>query len=150
MRSTQPYVQQMLVSIMLALCLVLPPVPGPVVAPFEPAGSYAGHWGLDLSAPDGSAVVAPLSGVVTFAGEVAGMRSVTIRSSDDIRISLSYLSQVHVRAGERVAAGQIVGRSGRAHGEDGVHLSVREGTRYVDPAPFVRCANGAIRLLPDR
>jgi septal ring factor EnvC (AmiA/AmiB activator) len=78
------------------------------------------------------------------------MKSVTIRLSDDIRISLSYLSGIRVRVGERVHEGQIVGWSGRAHGEGGLHLSVRDGYRYIDPAPFLHCAHGTIRLLPDR
>lgn len=140
----------MLVSILLALCLVVPPVPGPVVAPFQPTDSHAGHWGVDLSAPEGSEVMAPAPGVVSFAGEVAGMKSVTIRVSGDLRVSLSYLSSVGVRVGEHVAAGQVLGWSGRAHGERGVHLSVRVGGRYIDPIPFLRCANGTIRLLGDR
>ncbi|MDH3308690.1 MAG: peptidoglycan DD-metalloendopeptidase family protein, partial [Acidimicrobiia bacterium] len=87
---------------------------------------------------------------VTFAGRVAGMRSVTIRVNDELRVSLSYLSSVAVSVGDRVPAGRIVGRSGLAHGEPAVHMSTRIDGTYVDPMGYLRCRSGTIRLLGDR
>ena len=59
--------------ISLLLCPgVVRPVPGDVVQGFSPQGSYAGHWGIDLAAEVGTPVRAVRSGVVTFAGPVAG------------------------------------------------------------------------------
>ena len=60
-----------------AVCLVAP-VNGPVIAGYSPVGQYGGHWGVDYGVPTGTEVKAPASGRVTFAGSVAGMRSVTI------------------------------------------------------------------------
>jgi murein DD-endopeptidase MepM/ murein hydrolase activator NlpD len=140
----------MLLSILLALCLSAPPVPGPVMSPFQPGERYEGHWGLDLAAPFGSEVVAPADGVVTFSGEVAGMKSITILVSSDTRVSLSYLSSIAVGAGTAVSVGDVVGQAGRPHGEEGIHVSTRVGTRYVDPAGFFECRDGTIRLLGDR
>lgn len=139
-----------LFTFLLVVCLTLPPVDGPVVADFAPSDGYAGHWGVDLAARPGSEVRAPDSGTVTFAGRVAGMRSVTIRLADELRVSLSYLSSIEVEVGERVPAGMIVGRSGLAHGEPAVHLSTRIGGTYVDPMAYLRCRSGTIRLLGDR
>lgn len=139
-----------MVTFILFLCLAIPPIDGPVVAHFEPSGGYAGHWGVDIAARPGSEVKAPAPGVVTFAGRVAGMNTVTIRVGDDLRVSLSYLSSIEVSAGERVPAGAVVGRSGLAHGEPAVHFSTRIGATYVDPAAYLRCRSGTIRLLGDR
>ena len=136
---------------LIGLVCLLPPVPGKVVAPFAPVGLYAGHWGVDLAAEPGGLVRAPLTGTVTFAGSVAGMLTVTI-GSGDLKNSVSYLASVDVVAGQSVEAGDRVGRSGAAHGETGVHLSVRIQDRYVDPEPFLHCRFGpisdALRLVP--
>ncbi len=137
-------------TFILVLCLSLPPVDGPVVASFDPSTGYAGHWGIDIGVENGSPVHAPESGIVTFAGRVAGMRSVTIRTDDGVRVSLSYLSSIDVPTGVRVKAGAVVGTSGLAHGEPALHVSIRIGQTYVDPAPYLRCRSGTIRLLGDR
>lgn len=149
-RSGHPYGAAMVLTIVLALCLAMPPVDGPVVGAFAPSPEYAGHWGVDIAAPPGSIVRAPDGGVVTFAGTVAGTNSVTIRVSHDVRVSLSYLSSIEVPTGSMVAAGTVVGRSGLAHGDSAVHLSVRIGNEYVDPIGYLKCRRGTIRLLFDR
>ena len=140
----------MALALALVLCLSIPPIEGPVVTGFAPSHRYDGHWGVDIASPYGSAVSAPEAGVVSFAGRVAGMRSVTIRTDDGLRVSLSFLSSIEVSAGERVSAGMIVGRSGLAHGEAAVHMSIRIGQTYVDPMGYLGCPTGTIRLLPDR
>ena len=145
-----PYGAAMTISFVLALCLVLSPVDGPVIAGFEPSPGYSGHWGVDIAADPGSEVRAPAAGVITFAGQVAGMKSVTIRLDEEVRVSLSYLSSTEVAVGDRVEAGAMVGRSGLAHGEHALHVSVRVGGAYVDPIPYLSCPRGTIRLLPDR
>jgi murein DD-endopeptidase MepM/ murein hydrolase activator NlpD len=145
-----PYGAAMVISFVLAVCLVLSPVDGPVIAGFEPSLGYSGHWGVDVAADLGSEVRAPADGVVTFAGQVAGMKSVTIRLGEQVRVSLSYLSSTEVSVGDHVEAGAVVGRSGLAHGEHALHVSVRVGGVYVDPVAYLSCPRGTIRLLPDR
>ncbi len=133
-----------------AVCLVAP-VEGPIVAGYSPSGQYAGHWGVDFAIERGARVDAPLGGVVTFAGSVAGMRTVTIQPSVGVRVSLSYLDEIEVISGAHVRLGQRIGRSGIAHGTGGVHLSLRLNGRYVDPAPHLRCMSKdisrALRLV---
>ncbi len=135
----------------MGLVCLLAPVPGQQVAAYAPQGAYAGHWGVDLAADPGSAVAAPLDGEVTFAGSVAGTATVTIRQGP-YKVSVSYLSEISVAAGSRVTRGTVVGRSGTAHGERAVHLSVRLDDTYVDPDPFLQCRFGsvseALRLVP--
>lgn len=133
------------------VCLLLPYPGGDVIRPFAPEGAYAGHWGVDVAAPAGSPVSAPLGGRVSFAGSVAGMLTVTIEQGP-MKVSLSYLGSVGIAPGSIVTAGEVVGRSGRAHGLAAVHLSVRLNGDYVDPGPLLGCRLGsisdALRLVP--
>lgn len=133
-----------------AVCLS-PPVSGPVVASYGPIGQYGGHWGIDYAADVGEPLRAPTSGRVTFAGSVAGMRTITIEPVPGFKVSLSYLSQIQASAGEYVGRGQTVGRAGAPHGVPGAHLSTRINGRYVDPASQLGChdtdISRALRLV---
>jgi len=67
----------LLAQLWMIACIGLsPPVEGPVVAPFAPEGRFAGHWGVDFAVSPGTPVLGADGGVVSFAGEVAGMLSV--------------------------------------------------------------------------
>lgn len=129
-----------------AACLIT--LPGPVTHPFAPDGQYAGHWGVDVAMDEGAIVESPLDGVVSFAGSVVGVRTVTVRHGA-FRVSLSYLSEVDVVAGQSVRRGDAVGRAGAPHGTPGLHIGVRRGEDYVDPVDHSRCrSGGTLRLLP--
>lgn len=134
-----------------AVCLA-PPVPGPVIEGFAPTGTYSGHWGVDFGAAEGDIVAAPVSGLVTFAGSVAGMRTITIEPVPGFKVSVSYLSSIGVSTGDSVRRGETVGRAGSPHGTPGVHMSVRLADRYVDPAGLFACTETditrALRLVP--
>ncbi|MBU1226185.1 MAG: M23 family metallopeptidase [Actinobacteria bacterium] len=131
---------------------VVRPVDGEVVRGFAPQGAYGGHWGIDLAARVGTPVVAVGPGVVTFAGPVAGRLTVTVLHGGEVRSSYSYLSEIAVGTGDRVAAGTVLGRSGLDHETAALHLSVRIGDRYVDPAGWLACADwvpgDGVRLAP--
>jgi murein DD-endopeptidase MepM/ murein hydrolase activator NlpD len=128
-----------------------PPVSGSIVRGYAPVGSYRGHWGIDLAAPERSPVHPAGSGVVTFAGSVAGMATVTVSHGGGLRTSYSYLSEVRVARGDRVTRATVVGRSGVDHELAVVHFSVRVGDRYQDPAPWLVCHESpgpGLRLIP--
>lgn len=126
----------------------LAPPSGQVIRRFAPVGNYGGHWGIDSSLENGSPVQAAGDGVVSFAGSVAGVRTVTILHPGSIRTSYSYLSVIEVHTGESVLTGATVGRSGVDHGVAALHFSMRVGGRYVDPLAVRSCPSGTIRLLP--
>lgn len=124
-------------------CPAEPPLAGPLVvvrghAPVEP---FSGHWGIDLSAPVGTPVRSIAGGAVTFAGSVAGMRSVTVDHGGGFRSTYSYLSVVTVGPGA-ISKGAVIGRSGEDRGVAALHLSFRVGGRYVDPAAVLTCSLG--------
>lgn len=129
----------MLVVFAIAAVCLSPPVEGPVIAGFAPVGQYDGHWGVDYAAGVGEQVRAPVAGRVTFAGSVAGMRTLTIEPFVGFKVSLSYLASVGVSTGEYVRRGQVVGTAGAPHGVPGVHLSTRIDGQYVDPAGWMGC-----------
>lgn len=141
----------MLVVFAIAAVCVMPPVNGSVVAGYSPEGRYAGHWGVDYEAALGEPVTAPVTGQVTFAGSVAGMRSITIQPVPGFKVSVSYLSVVSVSRGDHVAMGEVIGEAGTAHDRRGVHLSTRIDNGYVDPDSQMGCRRTditrALRLL---
>ena len=145
-----PFVMALVLLAPASIGCGVPPVAGPISAPFAPGSGYAGHWGVDFSAPPETAVVAVLPGVVSFAGLVIDNLAVTIDHGGGMRTSYSYLQRVAVRVGELVRGGELVGRSGWAHGRSGLHLSLRLGDRYLDPMRVLGCPGPpgpALRLV---
>ena len=124
------------------------PVPGPVIDPYRPPdGPYGpGNRGIDYATTPGEAVGAPADGEVTFAGAVGGGLHVVILHADGIRTSLSFLAAVLVRRGQRVAAGQAVGRAAAT-----LHFGARRGRAYLDPSSLLAGGPGGGRalLVPD-
>jgi murein DD-endopeptidase MepM/ murein hydrolase activator NlpD len=74
---------------------------------------------------------------VTFAGSVAGNRTVTVDHGDGVRTTYSFLEAISVAEGQPVGRGTQLGTVGHGHpGEDlppHVHLAARRGEVYFDP-----------------
>src|SRR5918912_2069876 len=70
------------------------PVVGPVIRGFEPPTSpYGpGHRGIDIAAPEGTAVSAAAPGTVTFAGRVGGELFVTVDHGGGVKSTYAFLS----------------------------------------------------------
>jgi murein DD-endopeptidase MepM/ murein hydrolase activator NlpD len=88
-------------------------------------------------------------GVVSFAGRVAGTGVVSIRHAGGL-VTTYQPVQASVAAGERVAAGAVIGRLVEAgsHCLSGacLHWGLRRGTDYLDPLLLV--AGFTVRLVP--
>mgnify|MGYP001627511986 CR=1 FL=1 len=123
----------------------VPPVDAPVVDPFRPPATAwaSGNRGLEYGTAPGTPVHAAADGTVAFAGEVAGTRHVTVEHPDGIRTSYSFLDEVHVVAGQRVAQGQILGTT-----EGNLHLGARRGDAYFDPATLFAGGPVEVHLVP--
>lgn len=108
-----------------------PPVDAPVVDPFRPPPSpwAPGNRGIDYATVPGSAVTVAAAGQVVFAGPVGAALHVTVAHPDGLRTSYSFLAEVHVRVGQVLPAGVVLGLAGPV-----LHLGVRDalGT-YLDP-----------------
>ena len=123
----------------------LPPVAAPVVDPFRPpTGPYgAGNRGIEYGTAPGTEVRASADGVVTFAGLVAGTRHATVLHRDGLRTSYSFLARIDVVVGQRILQGDLVGTTS-GH----LHLGVRSGDVYLDPAALFAPLPMRVRLVP--
>ncbi|MGA4508633.1 peptidoglycan DD-metalloendopeptidase family protein [Propionibacteriaceae bacterium G1746] len=128
-----------------------PPVPGALLrgfsAPLQRWG--AGHRGVDLAARVGEPVRAGAAGVISFAGTVAGRGVVTIDHGNGISTTHEPV-QATVSPGDRVAAGNLIGRIGTGSHVDGLHWGLRRSGNYHDPMLQLvgrGQASGPIRLL---
>jgi murein DD-endopeptidase MepM/ murein hydrolase activator NlpD len=112
------------------------PMPGPYGNLFGPRGNRF-HSGIDYPAQRGAPVDAAASGQVIFAGWAAGGwgKLVTLAHASGVRTMYAHLSRFAVRVGQRVVAGQRVGRVGASGHASGPHLhfEVRLGGAAVDP-----------------
>ena len=122
-----------------------PPVAAPVVDGFRiEAGPYGpGNRGLEYDTTPGTPVRALGSGRVVFVGPVAGRWALTVLHPDGRRSSLTGIVSPTVAAGELVVRGQVLAFAGER-----LHLGVREGERYVDPALLFAAERRRAVLVP--
>ncbi len=114
----------------------------------ESGGRWHGnrHTGQDFAARWGTPVRAVAAGVVRSSGYRGsyGLR-VEIRHADGAITTYSHLGSSGVRAGERVAAGERIGRVGTSGNTTGAHLHLEVllgPDRFTDPLQWLR-AHGA-------
>ena len=86
---------------------------------------------------------AAAAGTVTFSGAVAGQFYVVVEHADGLRATYGRLAGSGLSAGDRVAAGAVVGRS-----SGGLYFGLRRGELYVDPAPLIGRLVERRRLIP--
>ena len=130
------------------------PLPPPLVVltgfdpPDRPWG--AGHRGVDLAGSVGTAVRAAGDGEVVYAGQLAGRGVVSVQHPNGLRTTYEPVDPV-VGAGERVVAGQVLGRLAAGHPSCAPAVCLHWGARtgpdvYVDPMLLV--TGWRVRLWP--
>jgi murein DD-endopeptidase MepM/ murein hydrolase activator NlpD len=87
-------------------------------------GSWLMHAGRDLAAPEGTPVVAALSGRVVSSGLAGGYGLAVELEHDNPRRRTLYghLSELYVKEGERIRQGEVIGRVGSTGLSTGPHL----------------------------
>ena len=99
-------------------------------------GDVRTHAGLDLAAPEGTAVRAAGDGVVVRSGRAGGYGNlVVVDHGGGLQTRYGHLARIDVEPGARVAAGTpvgAVGQTGRATGPH-LHFEVRRDGKAVDP-----------------
>ncbi len=107
----------------------------------NPFGSgYEFHSGIDITAPQGSKVLATADGVVEFAGWYGDYgKTVIIRHPSGYLTLYGHLSQIDVKEGQKVKAGDVVGRVGSTGRSTGPHLhyEVIKDNKPMDPSKFL-------------
>jgi len=103
-------------------------------------GGYEFHSGIDIYAPHGSKVRATADGVVEFAGWYGDYgKTVIIRHPSGYLTLYGHLSQIDVKEGQKVKAGDVVGRVGSTGRSTGPHLhyEVIKDNKPIDPSKFL-------------
>jgi murein DD-endopeptidase MepM/ murein hydrolase activator NlpD len=115
--------------------------PSPLTSPFgwrrDPvSGAVRFHKGIDLAMPVGDDVPAARAGEVISAGEMAGYgKTVVVKHDDTTSTRYAHLSEILVKPGDLVVAGQTIARSGASGKATGPHLhfEVLQEGQSVDP-----------------
>ena len=98
------------------------------------------HSGMDIAAPTGTPVVAPLAGQVVDTGDYFfNGRTVWLDHGGGLLSMLCHLSRIDCRVGQPLAAGErlgAVGATGRVTGPH-LHWTVSLNRASVDPALFM-------------
>jgi Peptidase family M23 len=125
------------------------PVSGPVLQTFsfDAAHPYAAgqHRGIAIGADSGTPVLAPASGVVSFAGTMpTNGLTLTIQTGDGLAVSLTHLGSIGVARDAHVVEGAVVGTVGPSGTAEFatpyVHLGIRTASNdqgYLDPLDFL-------------
>lgn len=100
-------------------------------------GSHRHHNGLDIAAPEGTAIHSVRDGVVSFSGERGSYGNlVIVDHGDGLETRYAHCAELRVEEGQRVQAGDTlatVGSTGRSTGPH-LHLEARKEGEAVDPA----------------
>jgi biotin carboxyl carrier protein len=121
---------------------------GPTTCTLEPAATVNGHHyahyhdGLDIAAAQGTPVRSMAAGTVEYAGRYPdGAEVVRVRHGDGSVALYAHLQPgLEVKAGDKVKAGQALGRVGMTGNTTGphLHLELTVHGRNIDPLPVLR------------
>ncbi len=97
-------------------------------------GRESFHKGIDLRAKEGADIYAAAGGRVAFAGDYGGYgKLVVVDHGNNFRTMYGHCSEIEVSTGERIIAGQLLGRVGQTGRTTGPHLhfEVRVGREAI-------------------
>ncbi|MDX8451638.1 M23 family metallopeptidase [Mesorhizobium sp. VK9D] len=132
------------------------PAPGrTVTSPFgvrtDPIlGSAALHTGMDFRAPIGMPAKVTAAGIVTRAGWAGGYgRMVEVDHGNGFATRYGHLSEIDVSVGQKLAAGDVIGKTGSSGRSTGPHLhyEVRHDGQAVDPLRFLTVGKKVAQYL---
>lgn len=108
-------------------------------SPYSSRGISAGHKGLDINAPTGTALYAAQGGVVTVAGWYYNYGLCIIIDHGGITTLYGHQSALYVTPGQVVSQGQLIGLVGATGNASGshCHFEVRVNGQLVDPVLYV-------------
>jgi len=118
------------------------PISGPRVAPVP--GASTDHMGIDIGSPEGTPIRAPITGVVTFIGDIGrGGNMVKIESLDgeyEERYMHLLSEGPNVAVGQTIYEGDTLAFVGNTGGSSAPHLhfDVKRNGKYMDPFEYLR------------
>ena len=117
------------------------PASGKIIAGFggRPDGTH--NDGVNLSVPLGTEVHAAENGVVAYAGsELKGYGNLVLLRHDNGWVTAyAHNDELLVKRGDKVKRGQVIAKAGKTGSVDQpqVHFELRQGSRPVDPVPYL-------------
>ncbi|MDT3417182.1 murein DD-endopeptidase MepM/ murein hydrolase activator NlpD [Brevibacillus aydinogluensis] len=107
-------------------------------------GETSFHDGVDLAAPTGTPVYAPLDGTVVYAKNMRGFGKTIMINHGGYITLYGHLSLIQVTSGQKVSKGDLIGNVGSTGRSTGPHLhwSVYKNqfgkNNAIDPLQFIR------------
>ncbi len=98
------------------------------------------HNGVDIRAKTGTWVGAAADGTVICAGWVEGYgKTIKIKHDNGYVTMYAHLSEIHVRNGQKVRSGQLIGKSGNTGHSTGAHLhfSIFKNGKAENPLDYI-------------
>ena len=133
--------------------LLLWPVSGSINSGYGPRGSSF-HDGIDIAAPEGTAIQSIESGEVIYSDQLRGYGNIVIVRHQNGIVSVYAHNQVNlVREGQQVGKGEViakVGSTGRVTGPH-LHLEIRKKNMAQDPLrylPKLCCVTASDNVSP--
>lgn len=117
----------------------IPPVKGKVISNFGDRNGRE-HKGIDISAPEGTDILAAEDGVVIFSGFLKGYGNVVIiKHEGDYFTVYAHNKYNTVKENEFVKRGQVIGKVGQTGNATTPHLhfEIRRGTKPLNPLDFL-------------
>ena len=99
------------------------------------------HYGTDMAAKHGSAILATADGVINFAGWEKGYgKLIKIKHDFGYETRYAHLSKISVSVGQRISQGDRIGKMGKTGRSTGTHLlyEIRRNGKPINPMKYSR------------
>ena len=99
------------------------------------------HYGTDMAAKHGSAILATADGVVNFAGWEKGYgKLIKIKHDFGYETRYAHLSKISVSVGQKISQGDRIGKMGNTGRSTGTHLhyEIRRNGKPINPMKYIR------------
>lgn len=121
------------------------PVSGTITSRFGRRSSPGGigstnHKGLDIAAPNGTAIYAAASGTVEFSGYKGSLgKLIIINHGNGVKTYYGHCSNLNVSVGQKVSAGSRIASVGKTGSATGYHLhfEIRLNGASVNPQNYI-------------
>lgn len=109
------------------------------------------HTGIDVATYTGTPLPSVSEGeVVRVLNDASCGIGLKVRNGDT-DVIYCHLSEVHVKVGEKVGLGEIIGKTGNTGNSSGphLHLAAKENGQYVDPREYIDMLQSLARKILD-